>query len=185
MELIKTSDFSVIYDDMLFQFPASEMKSLEKFQSISGDNYYIYKIIEKVPVGYVVIFEYLDFIFIDYIAVYKEFHSQGFGGKILERLRELFKDKKGCFLEVEKPDLENFNTIRRIDFYQKHGAKKLDINYLYPNEKGFLPMDLYYISYGSEPSYYEIKSFITKLFEVVHKDIKHSEEILAKILKKM
>ena len=128
---------------------------------------------------------FFNTIFIDYIAVYKKFHSQGYGGKILEKLREVFRDKKGCFLEVEKPDLENFNTIRRIDFYQKHGAKKLDINYLYPNEKGFLPMDLYYISYGSEPSYYEIKSFITKLFEVVHKDIKHSEEILAKILKKM
>ena len=71
MELIKTSDFSVIYDDMLSQFPTSEMKSLEIFQSISGDNYYIYKVIEKVPVGYVVIFEYQDFIFIDYIAVYK------------------------------------------------------------------------------------------------------------------
>lgn len=181
MELIKTSDFSVIYDDMQIQFPASEMKSLEKFQSISGDNYYIYNVIEKVPVGYVVIFEYLDFIFIDYIAVYKEFHSQGFGGKILERLRELFKDKKGCFLEVEKPDLENFNTIRRIDFYKKHGAKKLDINYLYPNKTGFLPMDLYYINYGSEPDYCETKSFVTKLFEVVHKDISHCGQILEKI----
>lgn len=181
MEFIKTSDFSVIYDDMQSQFPASEMKSLEKFQSISGDNYYIYKVIEKVPVGYVVIFEYLDFIFIDYIAVYKEFHSQGFGGGILEKLREVFRDKKGCFLEVEKPDTENYNTIRRIKFYQKHGATKLDINYLYPNEKGFLPMDLYYINYNSEINQKDVKDFILALFSSVHSDILHSMEVFNRI----
>ena len=97
-------------------------------------------------------------------------------------LRDYYLDKDGCFLEVEKPDPNNYNTIRRIRFYDMHGAKKIDLNYLYPNKEGALPMDLYYIGYKPKvPSKDEIKSFIISLFETIHRDIPHRRKVLAEI----
>ncbi len=182
MELVKTSDFKKIYNDMSFQFPATELKSYESFQKILGENYLAYDVIEGgIPVGYIILFVRQNFIFIDYVAIFKEFHSKGYGGKILETLKDKFNSKKGCFLEVEKPDENSPNTLRRIKFYQKHDAEKLAVNYLYPNENGFLPMDLYYIKYSAPAEYQEMKNFFGELFETVHGDLAHSKEILRKI----
>lgn len=182
MELVKTTDFKNIYNDMLSQFPPEELKSFENFQKIFGKNYCAYDVVNGgTPVGYVILFESRDFIFIDYVAVFKEFHSKGLGGKILETLKDKFNSKKGCFLEVEKPDENSPNTLRRIKFYQKHDAEKLAVNYLYPNENGFLPMDLYYIKYNASAEYQEMKDFFENLFEIVHGDLAHSKEILRKI----
>ena len=81
---------------------------------------------------------------------------------------------------MEKPNPQNTNTIRRIKFYERHGAKKLDFNYIYPASG--LPMDLYYIPYTEEsPSKEEIREFIGSLFEHVHYDIKDNKIILEKI----
>lgn len=181
MEFIETLEFESIYKDMQAQFPKAELKTYEHLKEIAGDNYRIYQVIENEPVGYVILFETEDFIFIDYVAVFKEFHSRGFGGKILENLKQAFH-KRGCFLEVEKPNFLDKNTLRRIKFYEKYGAEKLDVNYIYPNNEGGLPMDLYYISYDNKkPSNSDIKQFITALFKAVHFDIENCDEILKKI----
>ena len=181
MEFIETLELEGIYKDMMLQFPKEELKEFEHLKKITGKNYKIYQVIENEPTGYVILFETNDFIFIDYVAVYKKFHSQGYGSKILDYLHR-FSNKRGCFLEVEKPDINNPNTLRRIKFYEKHGAKKLDLNYIYPNKEGGLPMDLYYIPYeGKIPSKEEQKEFITMLFKTIHFDIENNAEILNKI----
>lgn len=179
MEFRKTDRFDYIYQDMRSQFPPEELKPYEHLKNLVGNRYKILEVIESEPVGYIILFETEKFIFIDYVAIYKKFHSQGFGGKILERLKETY-NKNGCFLEVEKPNPQNTNTIRRIKFYERHGAKKLDFNYIYPASG--LPMDLYYIPYTEEsPSKEEIREFIGSLFEHVHYDIKDNKIILEKI----
>ncbi len=181
MEFIEVKDFYQIYKDMQVQFPPEELKPYEHLKSIVSESYKIYQVIENIPVGYIILFQTEEFIFIDYIAIYQEFHSKGFGGKILDSLKQHF-NKKGCFLEVEKPDPENINTLRRIKFYEKNGAKKLNINYIYPNYHGGLPMDLYYISFNKQKTtLIETKNFITSLFACIHSDIKNYQKFLDKI----
>lgn len=181
MEFIETTELAGIYTDMQSQFPPEELKSLEDWQKICGRQYHVFKIIESEPVGYISIFETDKFVFIDYIAIYKNFHSKGYGGRVIDALKDFYRDKKGCFLEVEKPDQKNAYTLKRISFYERHGAQKLDIDYLYPNKSGCLPMDLYYINYNGMPSYDEITMFVKELFSVVHGDLEHAEEIYGKI----
>ena len=181
MELIKTDEFNIIYKDMLAQFPKSELKSYEKFLKLFGENYILYKVVDGEFAGYIILFEYGDFIFIDYIAVLKQFHSKGLGRKILSLLKDIYPEKKGCFLEVEPPDISNPDTIRRINFYTKNGAQQLHVNYLYPNEQGCIPLDLYYIKYKDLPSDEDIRVFITELFKQVHGDLAHSMEVWQKI----
>ena len=181
MDFFETKNFKDIYQDMQLQFPPEELKPYEHLKSLAGKNYRVYQVCQTLPVGYILLYETEKFIFIDYIAIYKNFHSQGFGSKILESLKREF-NKKGCFLEVEKPDENNPDTIRRIKFYKKHGAGKLDIDYIYPNKQGGLPMDLYYIPFNDENiQQEEIKDFITELFKNLHSDIKDNMKILNKI----
>lgn len=184
LELKESKKYELVYDDMLEQFPRDELKPYKNFVKNFGNNYILYEILEEQPIGYIVLFEYLDFIFIDYIAIYKKFQSKGYGSLVLEKLKESFKNKKGLLLEVEKEDIKNPKTKRRIAFYKKNGAELLSINYLYPNRNGYLPMDLYFIPYRAEKvSVQELKEFIKCLFSTIHSDIEHREEVLEKIFR--
>lgn len=184
LELKISKNYKFVYDDMLDQFPSNELKPYENFVKNFGNNYILYEIFDNRNIGYIVLFEYLDYIFIDYIAIYKEFQSQGYGSLILEKLKDIFKQKKGLLLEVEKEDINNSNTKRRISFYKKNGAELVNINYLYPNKNGYFPMDLYFIPYRlKELNFSELKYFIKGLFDTVHSDIEHREEVLSKIFR--
>ena len=66
---------------------------------------------------------------------------------IFDSLINQFNTYKGIYLEVEKADESVINTIRRINFYKSLGAKKLDINYFYPNKDGCIELDLYFLPF--------------------------------------
>ena len=179
MYIKRKAEFESIYKDMLTQFPPEELKPYERFCEILGENYKAYEFWEDEPVGYAIIFEDKNYALIDYLAVYKKFHSKGYGGKFLAGLKDVFPHKKGFLFEVEKPDEKNINTIRRIKFYESNGAEKINIDYFYPAPEAPLPMDLYCIGeYDTE----EVKKFIEHLFRTIHNDCKYLEEILKKIV---
>ncbi len=178
------ADFDAVYDDMLQQFPKEELKSKQILSSRikNGVYQFLRAFDDKKPVGYALLFSTRGHLFIDYIAVYKPYHSNGYGGQMLEALKNFYPDERGCFLEVEKIDPKKENTSRRVKFYKKHGAALLSEKYLYPNEQGTLPMDLYYIPYkGRMPQNDETKNFITTLFKSLHNDLPHMNGVIEKI----
>ncbi len=180
--------FNTVYKDMLEQFPKTELKSFENFMNLlSTDKYRLYSAwAENTAVGYFILFVDCEqkTLWLDYIAVLKKYHSRGYGHKIFEKLKKYFaKDFNGIYLEVEKPDETNINTIRRIKFYESMSAKKLDIKYFYPNENGALPMDLYFLPFNRDkvPQKEEIINTIQKVFCSIHSDFKGLDKILAQI----
>lgn len=183
--------FPKIYEDMLLQFPACELKTFEKFCKLleKNEDYNLFAAEEMgKSVGYILLFEdkITNCIWIDYIAVFKNFHSGGYGTKMMLCLKEYFKGATGCFLEVEKPDVTVQDTIRRIKFYKKFSAEKLDINYLYPNECGYLPMDLYFVPYENKMlQKSEIIDTIKHAFDRLHFDIEHIDTVFSLICKQM
>lgn len=67
------------------------------------------------------------YLLLDYLAVCSWCRDSGYGGKILEKLREYYAGEKGIFLESESvcaaPDeAEEQVCMRRIRFYQRHGC---------------------------------------------------------------
>ena len=178
------NDIKRLYSDMEKQFPISELKPMEEFQNLFSNNQYIaYDVVNKEQkIGYVIIVEDKNnkIIWIDYLAVLKEFHSHGYGSEILKELEKIYKNFDGCYLEVEKPDNNIPNTLRRINFYKKHGAVKLPVEYYYPNSNGILPMDLYYIPYTKRQAE-NILIVIKNIFNILHKNIKDIDEKYAKI----
>lgn len=172
-----------IYSDMLTQFPPDELKSLEHLQAlVENDNYRFYSIIyDNCAVGYIGIFFTNNFLWVDYFAIFKEFHSKGFGSKVLAYLKEYFTCHRGCFLEVEKINKDDINTQRRADFYIKHGAKRLDVRYFFPSKNPF-EMDLYYISYDSNSATSDdIRIAVKDAFLTIHSDVDNVNEIYSKI----
>ncbi len=59
------------------------------------------------------------------------------------------------FIEVEKIESQDIikreKQEKRVRFYKRHDAKRLDLEYYLPNKKGCRPMDLFYISFDKEP----------------------------------
>ena len=166
---VTSKDFRIIYNDMTEQFPPEELKSYTRFcELLESGRYYVKSVIDEAQiVGYVIFIIVNDSLWLDYIAVFKQFHSKGYGGRILKALLEEFK--KGIYLEVEKPDKLHPNTLRRIKFYTNLGAQKLNYDYYYPSAAAPLAMDLYYLPYKSLPE--QVAADIKDDFAFLHSDI--------------
>src|SRR5699024_9863607 len=132
------------------------LKSYEEFVKLlcdDGDFYHLYVVEDdNDAVAYVLLYkdELSGFLWIDYIAVFPEYYSKGYGRKIIAELKNTFSKSKGVYFEVEKPDTNSPDTLRRIKFYTSCGVKKLDCEYFYPNKDGCLPMDLYFLPIKNE-----------------------------------
>ncbi len=179
--------FENIYKDLCSQFPIKELKAYDEFLELLGtDEYKMYQVFDNdVEVAYVILFEdkIHKVIWLDYVAVFTDFHSLGYGSRILEGLKSLYSDYTGCYLEVEKINSDDITTVRRVKFYKKNGAEKLDIKYIYPNNYGGLEMDLYFIPYqgGLVEKNFSI-SVIKYVFNKLHNNILCINDILTKIL---
>ena len=66
------------------------------------------------------------FVLISLLAVYPEYRGSGFGTEFIREIKEIYADKKGVIVEVEKPEnakdeAETINRENRIAFYRKAG----------------------------------------------------------------
>ena len=189
MKLIKNKQNNIdqIYSEMQKLFPKEELKpktSMEKVFAIESYNVFDIYTDNDIKCGFLTTFEFDDnTILIDYLGIFKEFHSKGYGSETLKTIINQQK-WKGCYLEVEKENINDINTTRRIKFYKNLGAQLLDINYLYPNNYKLLPMDLYYLPINSKykPSKQAVLSNIKTLFDKIHFDIENIDSIYEKIV---
>lgn len=179
----------MLYSDLEQHFPKSELKDVDIFTQIINEPEYkifnIYSEENKICGGFCFL-EFPDNTFIiDYIRIAKDCQSMGFGSKTFYKIKETFK-YDGCYLEVEKENPNDKNTTRRIKFYKNLGAELLDINYFYPNNYGNLPMDLYYMPLANPeiPTREKILTNIKILFDKIHFDIEHSNELYKTICNK-
>lgn len=76
-----------------------------------------------------------NYVLISLFAVYKEYRGRGLGSIFLDELKQVYLDKSGIIVEVEKPEnakTHKEKTVRekRIQFYQKAGFRLIpDIDY--------------------------------------------------------
>ncbi len=187
MKLIeeKKPDINLIYSDLEQHFPKTELKDKNVFEKIlTIPEYKVFHIVNNgTACGYFTFLEFPDrTILIDYIAIYKNFRGKGGGSKTFDYIKEQM-NYLGCYLEVEKENPDDINTTRRIRFYQKQGAQLLNMNYIYPNHQGHLPMDLYFMPFDENyfPKKEDIFNNIKLSFDKLHFDIDDREKIFTKI----
>lgn len=136
---IKFKEFKKLYRKHIIRdFPKNERPNLERFRKRILENkeeVYIFEE-EDAEKGYTLIVKLENYIFVDFLATYKESRGQGIGTKILKELKEKYPDCN-IILEVEDPEFardEKEKTIRekRIKFYEKSNfkiIKELQIKY--------------------------------------------------------
>lgn len=87
--------------------------------------------------------EFKDFIFIDYLLVNPNTRGKGIGSKVLQAFK---KTGKAIILEVEPPDTDEKDTVKRVQFYERNGFRKAEhIEYTRSDDDGTpYSMDIYY-----------------------------------------
>lgn len=182
------NNFHKIYLCMQKQFPMYELKTEEEFlQLLHTQKYKCFSICNcGQKVGYTIVYfnDKSGFIWIDYLEIYEEFQSKGFGNLTLKAIIEKFYEYNRIYVEVEKPQKEDANTIRRIGFYQRFGFKKLDWNYFYPHKKGLYAMDLYCLPIHNTkmPEQELFKKDIKMTLSCLHGSLLSCREILTKFV---
>ena len=83
---IQKEEFAPVYSDMTGQFPIFELKSYEHFiKYFDSDKYCFYR---AGDIGYILFANIDDYIWVDYLAIFREYQSMGFGSKILDLIKE-------------------------------------------------------------------------------------------------
>lgn len=178
--------FETVYPDMQEQFLPEELKDKELLSALLDSQTYDLWLAEEtgIPVAYLLTCPYDNYIWLDYIAVFREHQSKGYGSKILPLLSEAYPGAKGLFLEVEHENKEDSNTSRRIWFYRRLGAERILKNYQLPTASGGFPMELYFLPYEKEfPSKAQTLAVIQHVFDTIHADIASRALLLKQIEK--
>lgn len=161
-------------------------------------------------IGYAMIYvtKNLQGWWLDYIAIDHPYQGLGYGTWFFNRIvnrqqdggaesdcqpEELSKSKEmspmqdsriqGMFLEVEIPDESDplyENQVRRVEFYERLGAKRVEDKYILPTPEGGMAMYLYYkpIIHMSRLSKTRIQATIEEVYEYIHKDIPNRHQML-------
>ena len=126
-----------IYNEYINLFPKEEQrdwnkiedtykKGIEKFYKIVLDNIIIgFFMLEKINDNYP--------FYLDYFAIFKDFQNNGYGSKAINKLFDKIILEDGLIGEIEKDDLNNPITIKRLNFYKKLGFEKCESEYLLYN----------------------------------------------------
>ena len=120
MELVKVapSEFDFIYGELVENFIEDERREYKEAKEVfQNEDFIVFNaILDGEKVGFVTVWNLTDFLFIEHFVVYKQFRNKGYGGKILQKLKEL---NIPLVLESEPP-ISDF-AIRRLEFYKRNG----------------------------------------------------------------
>lgn len=112
-------------------FPKDERRNKEQFLSLlDHPDVYIFSIKnDETPIGYLILWEFDDFHFLEHFEVFEEFRNKNYGSEILSAIVEKFPR---IILESEPADLNEISQ-RRISFYERNGYSVLNKNYIQPS----------------------------------------------------
>ncbi|MEG0691896.1 MAG: GNAT family N-acetyltransferase [Oscillospiraceae bacterium] len=161
------SEFERIFEIMDISFPDNEMRTKEKQYELFTTNkhYNIFCIGDETEgiLGFIVVWDLDELIFIENFATDENARGQGLGGELLNFV--INKYQKDVILEVEPPEDEM--KRRRVGFYQRHDFIYNEFDYLMPplrNGDEFLPLKImsYQRTFTSE-SFESYKKLIYKI----------------------
>lgn len=138
----------------------------KEFSSENHDKKYLLELMEKgkyllllakeketnLLIGYAFLFRDNEqkFLWLDYVSILPEYRKNGYGKCFMQNIINMYKSEDiGIFLEIDYNFKDPYKLIeveKRIQFYQKFGAKKLNVKYSFPESDGTeSKMDLYFI----------------------------------------
>ncbi len=112
-------------------FPEDERRSKDQFLALlENPDCFIFGVHhEENLVGYLILWEFENFHFLEHFEVFEEFRNLKLGSVILTHLKEKF----GNILLESEPSSLNEMAERRINFYLRNGFSILSEDYIQPS----------------------------------------------------
>ena len=163
LKRINETDFPEIYRIMQASFSDDEYRPYdEQLALFEEPEYRIY----YMPAGFLAVWEFESFIYIEHFAVDPALRNSGTGSVMLKELVKQYQ--KPICLEVELPEDEL--TRRRIGFYERNGFVFNEYPYIQPPiSKGKSPVPLRIMTYRSEITREEFQKMKEILYRRVYK----------------
>ena len=163
LKRINETDFPEIYRIMQASFSDDEYRPYdEQLALFEEPEYQIY----YMPAGFLAVWEFESFIYIEHFAVDPALRNSGTGSVMLKELVKQYQ--KPICLEVELPEDEL--TRRRIGIYERNGFVFNEYPYIQPPiSKGKSPVPLRIMTYRSEITREEFQKMKEILYRRVYK----------------
>ena len=163
LQRINETDFPEIYRIMQASFSDDEYRPYdEQLALFEEPEYRIY----YMPAGFLAVWEFESFIYIEHFAVDPALRNSGTGSAMLQELVKQYQ--KPICLELELPEDEL--TRRRIGFYERNGFVFNEYPYIQPPiSKGKSPVPLRIMTYRSEITRQEFQKMKEILYRRVYK----------------
>ncbi|RHT17871.1 GNAT family N-acetyltransferase [Clostridium sp. AM33-3] len=163
LQRINETNFPEIYRVMQASFSDDEYRPYdEQLALFEEPEYRIY----YMPAGFLAVWEFESFIYIEHFAVDPALRNSGTGSAMLQELVKQYQ--KPICLEVELPEDEL--TRRRIGFYERNGFVFNEYPYIQPPiSKGKSPVPLRIMTYKSEITREEFQKMKEILYRRVYK----------------
>ena len=163
LQRINETNFPEIYRIMQASFSDDEYRPYdEQLALFEEPEYRIY----YMPAGFLAVWEFESFIYIEHFAVDPALRNSGTGSAMLQELVKQYQ--KPICLEVELPEDEL--TRRRIGFYERNGFGFNEYPYIQPPiSKGKSPVPLRIMTYGSAITQDTFEEMKRVLYQRVYK----------------
>ena len=163
LQRINETNFPEIYRIMQASFSDDEYRPYdEQLALFEEPEYRIY----YMPAGFLAVWEFESFIYIEHFAVDPALRNSGTGSAMLQELVKQYQ--KPICLEVELPEDEL--TRRRIGFYERNGFVFNEYPYIQPPiSKGKSPVPLRIMTYGSAITQDTFEDMKRVLYQRVYK----------------
>ena len=163
LQRINETNFPEIYRIMQASFSDDEYRPYdEQLALFEEPEYRIY----YMPAGFLAVWEFESFIYIEHFAVDPALRNSGTGSAMLQELVKQYQ--KPICLEVELPEDEL--TRRRIGFYERNGFVFNEYPYIQPHiSKGKSPVPLRIMTYGSAITQDTFEEMKRVLYQRVYK----------------
>ncbi len=160
---ITEESFDLVYEKMTAAFPYEERRDISDQKECLSNNFFKFSEIfdNETEVGFIALWVFPEFVFIEHIAIDENKRSGGYGSKAIELLKETYN--KPIILEAEAPETEQ--QIKRIKFYDRLGFKINSYYYKQPSYHGGEGVPLKILSFPELINQEEFDLFIKRTRE--------------------
>lgn len=118
-----------LYEDT---FPKNERRQTSSLLSYNNEKYKRKAIFYKTDlVGIIFYWELIDFVFIEYLAFFRDYRNRGLGKEVLQIMTRRYRNQN-IVLEIE-PNTKDTEAMKRYMFYRKLGFDVVDNDYMQPS----------------------------------------------------
>lgn len=166
LQITSPDDYRVqqIFHSYSTTFPEDERREWSQFIKLfDHPNVKIISVLNDTEnVGYLIIWELTNYVFVEHFEVFSEFRNQKLGSHITDYL---FKNYPRIILEIE-PEHLNDDAKRRFSFYQRNGFNLIDETYVQPSYgEGKKSLPLWLLANYSPENLNEVKE---EIYDIVY-----------------